>query len=165
MSSIYGTISVKLDSKNRLKIPARFAELVSPYREVYFHKGLDGVFYLLMKPEWELLMEDVRDIQHPFNKQFNNFAEHFFNYAIDLNIDMHGRVTLPARVMELLGLSKDDEVMVQGRIDRLAISAKKAFEKRIKDTEADYEKTAAQLYDDGYFTGKPKKKKKKKKKK
>jgi len=164
MSSIYGTISVKLDSKNRLKIPARFADLVRPYREIYFHKGLDGVFYLLMKPEWENLIEDVKRIQHPFNKEFNTFADHFFNNSIDLSIDMHGRVTLPARVMELLGIEKEEEVIVQGRIDRLAISAKKAFDKRIKETEKDYEALAANLYDKGFFTGKSKKKKKKNKK-
>lgn len=148
MLDAFGTISTKLDSKNRLKIPARFKELISEYRKLYFYKGLNGTYYLDVPPVWKKTIARIKSKANRFNPKFAVFEQHFFNAAFDLNIDDHGRVVLSQHIMDLLKLQPGGELVVQGVGDGLALYAKTEFENILRASENTYESVAAQLFAD-----------------
>lgn len=148
MLTAFGTISTKLDAKNRLKIPARFKELISEYRKLYFYKGLNGTYYLDIPPVWKQTIARIKSKANRFNPKFAVFEQHFFNSAFDLNVDDHGRVVLSQHIMDLLKLSPGGELLVQGVGDGLAIYAKAEFENILKTSEGNYESVAAELFAD-----------------
>lgn len=148
MLTAFGTISTKLDAKNRLKIPARFKELISEYRKLYFYKGLNGTYYLDVPPIWKQTIARIKSKANRFNPKFAVFEQHFFNSAFDLNVDDHGRVVLSQHIMDLLKLEPGGELLVQGVGDGLAIYAKTEFESILKNTEDTYESVAAELFAD-----------------
>jgi len=150
MFTAFGTIATKLDSKNRLKIPARFKELLADYRKLYFYKGLDGVFYLDTKPKWEQIVQFIESKRNPFDPNYSIFATHFFNNACDLKVDDHDRVVLSARILELLKADKAGELIVQGVGESLTLWAKSEFDKHIKNTETTFEEAAKALFANGF---------------
>lgn len=150
MYTAFGTIETKLDSKNRLKIPARFKELIADYRKLYFYKGLDGVFYMDTKPKWEKIVNFIESKKNPFDPNYSVFATHFFNNAVDLKIDDNDRVVLSARILELLKGEKGGEFVVQGVGESLVLWAKPAYDKYIKSTEKSFEEAAKALFANGF---------------
>ncbi len=151
MFTAFGTIETKMDSKNRLKIPTRFKELIADYRKLYFYKGLDGVFYLDTKPKWEKMVKFIESKKNPFDSNYSVFATHFFNNAVDLKIDDNDRVVLSARILELLKAEKGGELIVQGVGESLVLWAKPEFDKYIQNTEKSFEEAAKALFANGFI--------------
>ena len=146
MLTAFGTISTKLDAKNRLKIPARFKDLISEYRKLYFYKGLNGTYYLDVPPVWKKTIARIKSKANRFNPKFAVFEQHFFNSAFDLNVDDHGRVVLSQHIMDLLKLQPGGDIVVQGVGDGLALYAKSEFDNILKTSEDTYESVAADLF-------------------
>jgi len=125
--------------------------LIADYRKLYFYKGLDGIFYLDTKPRWEKIVTFIKSKENPFDQRYSTFATHFFNTACDLKIDDHGRVVLSQRIMELLQVDKDGELIVQGMGEGLALWSKVEFDKRIENSEKEFETAAKELFANGFL--------------
>jgi len=146
MTPLAGTIYTKLDAKNRLKIPARFGEFIRAYREIYFYRSIDGLCYLVTPLGWQSIVEELEMVKvSEFDHRASDIATYIHDSAMMLKVDSHGRITLPATVMETLAVSNEAELVIQARTDRLAIASKESYQAKIKEIQSNYKEIADEM--------------------
>lgn len=124
MAELLGTHSYQLDPKGRVSLPARFREAFAD--GVWLTIGQDGCLYVFPRAEWRRRSEEVAS--SPLSDADGRaFARLFFGSSDEAKLDSQGRVTIPQRLRETAGISKD--VVVLGVRDRMEIWDRESFER------------------------------------
>ena len=111
--SFVGNHTVKTDVKNRIAIPAPFRKLLTESEEKGFVLQKD-IFQncLILYPlsEWNAQLEHLRNSLNPYNSKHKRFKSQFLRDTAEVTLDSGGRILLPKRLMQLVGITKEIEV-------------------------------------------------------
>ena len=124
MTELLGTHSYSLDPKGRVSLPQRFREAFAD--GALLTVGQDHCLYVFPRAEWERRSEEVASSPLSDNDG-RAFARLFFGSSDEAKLDSQGRVTIPQRLRESVGIRKD--VVVLGVRDRMEIWDRDAFER------------------------------------
>ena len=130
MAELLGTHSYSLDPKGRVSLPARFREAFE--QGLWLTIGQDRCLYCFPRSEWERRAAEVTSSPLA-DRDGRAFARLFFSSADEARLDGQGRVTVPQRLRDAVGISK--EVVVLGVRDRMEIWDRNEFE-RYRDAHA-----------------------------
>jgi len=116
VAELLGTHSYQLDPKGRVSLPARFREAFAD--GLWLAIGQDGCLFCFPRAEWERRSEEVAS--SPLSDaEGRAYARLFFGSTDEAKLDGQGRVTIPQRLRDQLGIGKD--VVVLGVRDRMEI--------------------------------------------
>jgi MraZ protein len=133
---LLGQHRYQLDPKGRIPLPARFRDAFA--EGVYLTLGQDGCLFAFPQQEWVRRSEEVR--ARPLSGgEARAYARMFFGYADRAELDKQGRLVVPQRLREQVGLSR--EAVVVGVSERLEIWASEAWDR--------YEQTHSGAYSSG----------------
>jgi MraZ protein len=120
MGSLYGADRFAIDHKGRVAIPAKLRRALSvDARESFVVlPGLDGCLDLYPLDEWRRFDDKLRALPQG-DARARKFRRMLLVNAAEVQVDGQGRVMLPAKLMELAGLSK--EALVLGSVDHIEI--------------------------------------------
>jgi MraZ protein len=131
VAELIGTHSYSLDPKGRVSLPVRFRAAFD--EGMWLTVGQDRCLYCFPRAEWERRSSEV-DAFALSDKEGRAFARLFFASADEARLDAQGRVTIPQRLREGVGITKD--VVVLGVRERMEIWDRGEFE-RYRDAHAD----------------------------
>lgn len=112
-----GINSVVIDAKGRIKLPARYRQLLPTEKVPEVVVTIDTEFpCLLLYPaqEWELIEEKLQALPS-FNPAARRIQRLLIGHATDLELDNNGRILLPALLRDYAHIEKDIRVVGQGR--------------------------------------------------
>ena len=139
MAELLGTHSYSLDPKGRVSLPAKFREAFD--EGLWLTMGQDRCLYCFPRAEWERRSSEV-DAFALSDKDGRAFSRLFFSSADEVKLDSQGRVTIPQRLRETVGIKK--EVVVLGVRERMEIWDREEFER--------YRDAHAAAYENGDLT-------------
>ncbi len=111
--SFIGNYTVKSDAKNRIAIPATFRKQIAEENESRFVIQKDifqNCLILYPQSEWQIQVEQLRKNLNPYNSKHKRFKAQFFRNTAEVVLDNGGRILLPKRLMDLVGIEKEIEV-------------------------------------------------------
>ena len=130
MAELLGTHGYSLDPKGRVSLPLRFREAFD--EGLWLTVGQDRCLYCFPRVEWQRRAAEVGG--SPLSDADGRaFARLFFASADEVRLDAQGRVTIPQRLREAVGIRRD--VVVLGVRDRIEIWDRDEFE-RYRDAHA-----------------------------
>jgi MraZ protein len=131
VAELLGTHSYSLDPKGRVSLPARFRAAFDD--GLWLTVGQDRCLYCFPRAEWERRSREVGAFALS-DKDGRAFSRLFFSAADEVRLDAQGRVTIPQRLRDAVGINK--EVVVLGVRERIEIWDRAEFE-RYRDAHAD----------------------------
>ncbi len=125
--SYTGTHIHSIDHKGRLFIPAVYRRTMGQEANGTFvvTKGYDGCLALYPLDQWMQFEERLRSL-NVSRKVARNVVRHITTNAEIVPVDRQGRITVPSRLLEFAGLTK--EAVVTGVLDRIEIWEPSRFE-------------------------------------
>ena len=124
MAELLGTHSYQLDPKGRVSLPARFRETFAD--GAWLTIGQDGCLFVFPRAEWERRSDEVASF--PLSDTAGRaYGRLFFGSSDEARLDGQGRLTIPQRLRDRVGIRKD--VVVLGVRDRMEIWDRVAFER------------------------------------
>ena len=124
MTELLGTHSYTLDPKGRVSLPARFREAFAD--GAWLTIGQDGCLFAFPRGEWERRSDEVAAF--PLSDTAGRaYARLFFGSSDEAKLDGQGRITIPQRLREAVGIRKD--VVVLGVRDRMEIWDRDGYER------------------------------------
>jgi MraZ protein len=124
VAELLGTHSYQLDPKGRVSLPAKFREAFD--EGLWLTMGQDRCLYCFPRAEWERRSSEV-DAFALSDKDGRAFSRLFFSSADEAKLDGQGRVTIPQRLRDAVGIEK--EVVVLGVRERMEIWDRGEFER------------------------------------
>jgi transcriptional regulator MraZ len=136
VAGLLGTHSYALDPKGRVSLPARFREAFAD--GCWLTIGQDNCLYVFPRAEWD---RRAAEVGSPLlsDAAGRAYGRMFFGKAHEAELDSQGRVTIPGRLREEVGITKD--VIVLGVMDRMEIWDRAAYDR--------YEETFSGAYQAG----------------
>jgi MraZ protein len=136
VADLLGTHSYQLDPKGRVSLPARFREAFAD--GCWLTIGQDSCLYVFPRVEWERRSDEVAS--SPLSDADGRaYARLFFGASDEAKVDGQGRITIPQRLRDAVGITK--EVVVLGVRDRIEVWDRAAFDR--------YEQSFAGAYQAG----------------
>jgi MraZ protein len=124
VAELLGTHSYQLDPKGRVSLPAKFREAFAD--GCWLTIGQDRCLYVFPRAEWERRAAEVAS--SPLSDASGRaFARLFFGASDEGRLDGQGRITIPQRLRDEVGIGK--EVVVLGVLDRMEIWDRATFER------------------------------------
>ena len=137
MLSFSGDYTCKLDSKGRGVVPAVFRKEMQAAGEVSFvmrRNIFDECIDVYPKDEWLKLIAGLREKLSQFNREQVRFFREFFRGAQEVELDGNGRVLIPRRMLDSIGIEGDEIVMV-GQDSKIEIWGKIKYEESTMNTD------------------------------
>lgn len=124
MAELLGTHNYQLDPKGRISLPARFREALAD--GAYLTLGQDGCLFCFPRAEWEARAGEVRAL--PLSDAgARAYSRVFFGQAEAVELDSQGRLLVPQRLRNEVGIGK--EAVVVGVSDRMEIWDRETHER------------------------------------
>jgi transcriptional regulator MraZ len=122
VTELLGTHSYQLDPKGRVSLPTRFREAFAD--GVWLTIGQDGCLYVFPRAEWQRRSDEVAS--SPLSDADGRaYSRLFFGASDEAKVDAQGRVTIPQRLRDAVGIKKD--VVVLGVRDRMEIWDRRSY--------------------------------------
>jgi len=134
VAELLGTHGYSLDPKGRVSLPARFREAFDD--GLWLTVGQDRSLYCFPRAEWERRSGEV-DAFALSDREGRAFARLFFSSAEQAKLDGQGRVTIPQRLRDAVGIGKD--VVVIGVRERMEIWDRAEWDRYVEAHAATYE--------------------------
>ncbi len=135
-----GEFKHSIDDKGRVAIPAKFREAFKVGAIVT--RGLDRCLFIFEKKEWDALAEKIKSL--PISQANSRaFSRLMLGGAMEVNLDVQGRILLPDYLREYGGLKK--QTVIAGLYNRLEIWDEESWKKYKDKTEASSEDIAENL--------------------
>lgn len=112
-----GINSVVLDAKGRIKLPARYRQLLPAAKAAELVVTIDTESpCLLLYPlcEWDLIEEKLQALPS-FNAAARRIQRLLIGHATDLELDSNGRILLPSLLRDHARIEKEVRVVGQGK--------------------------------------------------
>ena len=136
MAELLGAHGYQLDPKGRVSLPARFRETFAD--GCWLTMGQDHCLFAFPRVEWDRRASEVTS--SPLSDADGRaYQRLFFGFSEEAKVDGQGRLTIPQRLRETVGIDK--EVVVVGVFDRMEIWDRETYER--------YEQTYAGAYQAG----------------
>jgi MraZ protein len=118
LTRFHGTFDHTLDAKNRLTVPSRFRSALAG--TVFLVKGAEPCLSLYPAETYDAMAQAALAEMNPLSSQKRDFARLFYANAMSMELDGAGRIMLPPRFMEHVGIASRD-VVVAGAGDCLEV--------------------------------------------
>lgn len=118
-----GTYYNSIDAKNRMIVPAKFRDELG--LRCVITRGLDECIYVYTMKEWEGMLEKLSNIPTS-DKAGRQFVRKFTGSAEECELDRQGRVTIPQRLRNGLGIVK--ELVTIGCNNKIEVWDRETFE-------------------------------------
>lgn len=123
-----------------MAVPAKFRDAFKAGAIVT--RGLDRCLFIFEKKEWDMLAEKIKAL--PISQANSRaFSRLMLGGAMEVNLDVQGRILLPDYLREYGGLKK--QAVVAGLYNRLEIWDEESWKKYKDKTEASSEDIAENL--------------------
>ncbi len=130
MASFIGEYSCKLDDKGRVPFPAALRPAAvagdGGVRLVAKKDVFEKCLTLMTEAEWEQQMEFINRSLNPYNKEDQMLRRELMRDMAALEVDAAGRILLPKRLTEKVGISK--EVIFAGQGNKIEVWDKATYE-------------------------------------
>jgi transcriptional regulator MraZ len=113
-----GTHPRTLDEKHRLALPRRIRDQLGPVARLFVLQGQDKCLWFYRPDDLERLAEKIDQAPAP-DAEVRAFRRLFFANAEEVEVDRHGRILLPERLVQFAALQHD--VVLIGVRDRLEL--------------------------------------------
>lgn len=136
MLSFIGEYSCKADSKSRIVVPASFRKAMLAAGEAVFvlRKNIyDPCLDMYPYREWERLAEELRMKLNCFDKTEAAFLREWYRGAQEVEMDGNGRILLPKRLLDEIGVGK--EIVLAGQDGKIELWAAEAYRRSALGTE------------------------------
>lgn len=117
-----GEYNHSIDTKGRIIVPAKFREELGESFVVTL--GLDGCLFLYPQTEWELFVEQLRQL--PGNRDARQLQRYFLAGASTCEVDKQGRILIPTKLRDYAQLEK--EVVFVGVLGKIEIWSKEQWD-------------------------------------
>lgn len=110
MSAFIGEYSCKADSKYRVVVPASFRRDMVSSQEMFFvlrKNVFDACIDLYPHRVWEEMVVKLRTALNPFDRKHATFLREFHRGTQEVEMDTNGRILLPKRMLEDIGVDKE----------------------------------------------------------
>jgi MraZ protein len=124
VAELLGTHSYQLDPKGRVSLPSRFREAFA--EGAVLTLGQDGCLFCFPRAEWDRRSGELRELPLS-DAQARAYSRMFFGKAEPVEIDAQGRLLIPQRLRNEVGIRK--EAVVLGVYDRMEIWDREAHER------------------------------------
>ena len=122
-TAFLGEYRHNLDAKNRLIIPARFREVLSP--AFYVTRGLDGCLAVYNSDAWQAKMAELAKLPHT-RREVRLYIRSITSKAVESELDGQGRLQLPQFLVDIAVGSHNTialgETTGSGKVGALATS-------------------------------------------
>ena len=102
MTRFHGTFDHTLDAKNRLTVPSRFRSALAG--TVFLVKGAEPCLSLYPAETYDAMAQAALAEMNPLSSQKRDFARLFYANAMSMELDGAGRIMLPTRFMDHVGI-------------------------------------------------------------
>lgn len=116
MNCFFGTNNYQLDSKNRMRLPAKFRTQMG--KEYLLTIGTGGCLYVLDKETYESMVADMAKI-NKFDNEGSNLIRQFTRTAELVDSDEQGRFVLPMSLKAYAQIDKN--ICIIGAGDKIEI--------------------------------------------
>ncbi|MEM7370281.1 MAG: division/cell wall cluster transcriptional repressor MraZ [Bacteroidota bacterium] len=141
MHTLIGEYDCKLDAKGRFLMPSKLRKQLPEelQSEFVINRGLDQCLTLYPIPVWEQELARLK-AKNQYVKKNRAFLRMFLNGAMRVELDGNGRMLVPKRLMEQIGLEK--EIILVAQIDKVEIWDKATYDKWMEEPDFDFEALA-----------------------
>ncbi len=132
MTIFIGDYTCKVDAKGRVMLPAAFKkQMPQAAQDKYVIKKdiYEKCLVLYPMDEWERQNQLIRQNINPYNKDHNRFLREFFKDTAEAELDANNRFLIPMRLLNLVGIDKETEVVLAGQLGKIEIWAKEQYDK------------------------------------
>ncbi|MFA6365339.1 MAG: division/cell wall cluster transcriptional repressor MraZ [Candidatus Paceibacterota bacterium] len=137
---LLGEFKHNVDEKGRLAVPSKFRDLLAS--GAIITRGLDHCLFVFGLSEWENLAKKL--ISLPLAQANSRaFARLMLAGAMDVKVDVQGRILVPDYLREYAGLKK--QVVVAGLYNRIEIWDAEKWEEYKAKTESASDEIAEKL--------------------
>lgn len=133
MAELLGEHRYQMDPKGRISLPVKFRDAFKA--GVHLTLGQEGCLYAFPPEEWTREKERVEE-RALANQSNRGYTRMFFGNAEHVDLDAQGRLVIPRRLREKVGLDRD--VSVIGVSDRLEIWSTGEWDRYSEEQEASY---------------------------
>jgi len=116
VSDLLGTHSYQLDAKGRISLPAKFRARLD--EGAFLTLGQEGCLWVFPRSEWDRISDEVHEASLR-STDGRAYSRIFFGSAEGVNPDGQGRLTIPLRLRQAVGI--DREAVVLGVRDRIEV--------------------------------------------
>jgi MraZ protein len=117
LTTFHGTFEHTLDAKNRLTVPSKFRSTLAG--TVFLVKGAEPCLSVYPAETYDAMAQAALAQMNPLSSQKREFSRLFYANAMSMELDGAGRIMLPPRFMEHVGITR--EVVVAGAGDCLEL--------------------------------------------
>jgi MraZ protein len=103
-----------LDDKGRLSLPAHLREDL-PGSKVVLTRGIEKCIWVFPQESWMSLVQKIMDSTSIFHADDRLVQRRFIAPSMEAEIDKLGRVMIPQNLRVYAGLSRDCEILGNGR--------------------------------------------------
>jgi MraZ protein len=135
LADLLGTHGYALDPKGRVSLPQRFRDAFAD--GVWITAGQERCLYCFPRAEWDRRSEEIGSSSLS-DARGRAFARLFFGQSDEARLDAQGRITIPQRLRDLAGITKD--VVVLGVRERMEIWDRDEYERYVAEHRPAYEK-------------------------
>jgi MraZ protein len=118
LTTFHGTFDHTLDAKNRLTVPSKFRSTLAG--TIFLVKGGEPCLSVYPAETYEAMAKAALAGMNPLSPQGREFNRLFYTNAMSMELDGAGRIMLPPRFMEHVGIASRD-VVVAGAGDCLEV--------------------------------------------
>ena len=146
MPAFKGSYRIIIDNKNRLSLPAKLrrATNATVYDQFVITRGLEGCLFLFSADEWERIEQRLKALSFT-QADARLFVRMLLSQATDATLDTQGRISIPQNLMEQAQLVKEQEVLVNGSLNRIEIWNTKVWDEYLKNSPKTYEQVAESI--------------------
>jgi MraZ protein len=137
---LIGTYTHNVDIKGRVFVPVKLREKLG--ERFIVTKGVGKCLFVFSISEWDNFSVKLKDLPIS-NAAAQSFLRMLFANACECEPDKQGRILLPQRLRQYIGLEK--EAVVTGVMTRAEIWSKEGWDAYCEISDNEYEETLAKL--------------------
>jgi len=136
----YDSSTHTMDAKNRVFVPKRFQQVLGRDAEgnmvAFLTRGLDGCLFMFSEEGFRRALDRL-DTQPFTGPQQRKMQRRFFSNTTRVQLDASGRLLVPEKLREQVGLGKD--VVMVGDVHRAEIWPKERWDEIEAESESDFD--------------------------
>jgi MraZ protein len=141
MTIFIGDFTCKIDSKSRVMLPAAFKKQMPAAAQDKFVIKKDiyeKCLVLYPMDEWERQNKIIEQNLNPYNREHNKFLREYYKDTAEIELDSNNRFVIPARLLSLIEVDKENEIIMAGQMAKIEIWSKSGYEQTGNDLDGDF---------------------------
>ena len=136
MTNFIGDYRCKVDAKGRILFPAGLKKQLEENGNCFVIKKdlFEQCLVMYTSAEWKRQNAAIRSQINPFNPEHNRFLRGFYRGTAEIELDNNGRLLLPKRLLDEVGIDKD--VVLSGQDTKIELWAESKYDAIAEDPEA-----------------------------